>query len=163
MIKNSGTNYDATFGDPLLSDITDVSALAADLNIFAGINAAGLTNTEVLYLKGVTSNIQDQLTQKQDRALALNAIWVGNVSGIPVQLGSGTNGYVLTSVSGAPQWQPAVTGFTNPMTTEGDFIIGDVGGAPIRIGIGTAGQVLESNGTTASEAWFRASPISWSG
>lgn len=150
LIKTSGTNYDAAFGDPVLSDITDVTALADDLNLLTGADAAGLTSTELLYLNGVTSNIQSQLSSKQDRSLAYNAIWVGNISSEPAQLAAGTNGYVLTSVSGVPQWQPSVSGFANPMTTEGDFIIGDTGGAAIRIGIGTVGQILTSDGTTAS-------------
>lgn len=148
--KIDATNYNVEWGTLTLSDVTDVTATVADVNLLDGLNAAGVTNTELLYINGVTSNIQSQLTGKQDRALAYNALWVGNVSGIPIQLGAGTNGYVLTSVSGVPQWQPSVAGFASPMTTEGDLILGDTGGAAIRLGIGTPGQVLTSDGTTAS-------------
>ncbi len=48
-------------------------------------------------------------------------------------------------------WKSDITaGFTNPMTTAGDFIVGGSGGAASRLGIGAAGTWLSSNGTTAS-------------
>lgn len=103
LIKQSGTNFDADWDDAVLSDISDVTASAAEVNILDG---ATLTTTELNYVDGVTSNIQTQLDAKQSSSLAFNAIWVGNGSGIATQLSPGTSGYVLTSVGGAPQWAP---------------------------------------------------------
>jgi hypothetical protein len=140
--KNSGTNYDASWLDLLVGDLSDTAVTAADLDIIAGIDANGLTSADLLNLTGTTSNLQNQITQKQDRSLAQNAIWVGNSSNVPAALSAGTNGYVLTISSGVPTWEPSVSGFSNPMTTAGDIIIGDTGGAAIRLGAGTDGQVL---------------------
>lgn len=148
--KINNTDYNAEWHTLVVADLTDLSALAADINLLTGAAAFGVTSTHIQNIAGSTSNLQAQITQKQDRSLPHNAIWVGNASNVPAALSAGTNGYVLTISSGAPTWQPSVAGFSNPMTTEGDLIIGDTGGAAIRLGIGTNGQVLTSNGTTAS-------------
>lgn len=150
IIKNSGTNFDVSWADFEWANISDVSTTLADVELLSGLDAAGLTNAELQNLIGTTSNIQSQLTNKQDRSLTHNSIWVGNVSNVPTALSAGTNGYVLTISSGSPTWQPSVAGFSNPMTTTGDLILGDTGGAAIRLGIGSADHVLRSNGTTAS-------------
>lgn len=104
LMKDSGTDYDASWTSLLTTHITDITATAAELNILDG---ATLTVTELNYVDGVTSNIQTQLDAKQSSSLAQNAIWVGNASNIATQLSPGTNGYVLTMSGGAPQWQPA--------------------------------------------------------
>jgi len=70
--------------------------------------------------------------------------------------GTQSNGYVLTSdANGNASWQASSSGFTNPMTTEGDLILATTGGTATRLGIGANGYVLTSNGTTAS--WQAAS------
>lgn len=108
--KNSNTNYDAVWDTLTLSKITDVTALAADVNLLAGQQAAGLTGTEIGYLNGVTSSIQTQFNNKLDRSLAYNAIFVGDASNIPVGLPAGINGDVLSIVGGAPVWAPPSPG-----------------------------------------------------
>lgn len=57
-------------------------------------------------------------------------------------LGVGSDGQVLTMVSGALAWANSASGFSNPMTTIGDLIVGSTAGAAIRLANGTAGQVL---------------------
>ena len=47
-----------------LNILDGVTAVAADLNIVAGADAAGLTAAELLFVNGVTSNIQTQLNGK---------------------------------------------------------------------------------------------------
>ena len=63
----------------------------------------------------------------------------------------GTTGQILTTNgSGVASWQNASSGFSNPMTTEGDLILATTGGTATRLGIGANTYVLTSNGTTAS-------------
>lgn len=107
--KNTGTSYDASWLDLVVGDLTDTSVLPADLDVITGLAAALVTPTIMSYLGGatpLTSSVQAQLNAKQSSSLAQNAIWVGDGSNIAAQLAGGTSGYVLTSVSGVPQWQP---------------------------------------------------------
>jgi len=104
LLKNSGTDYDAGWQTLTLSYVSDVFASADDLNLLDGLNGT-ITPTELSYLAGVTSPLQTQLDAKQSRSLALNAIWVGDAGNIASQLPGGSDGQVLTSVSGVPQWQ----------------------------------------------------------
>ena len=71
----AGNNIDITVNDPgntitvavetlALTDITDVTASAAELNVLDGVPAT-LTATELGYVDGVTSAIQTQLDAKQ--------------------------------------------------------------------------------------------------
>ncbi len=73
-----------------------------------------------------------------------------DTGGAPERLPVGTNGQILTVVSGEPSWATAA-GLTNPMTTAGDIITGGASGVPQRLGIGTAGQVLKV--VAGSPAW----------
>jgi hypothetical protein len=59
---------------------------------------------------------------------------------------SGSDGQVLTKVSGHPRWAAATGGMTNPMTTTGDMIYSSPGSTPVRLPIGSAGQVLGVSG-----------------
>ena len=68
--KNTGADYDASWLNLVLTDIIDVSALVADLNLLAGADAAGITSTEIGYINGVTSSIQTQLNNKLSSSLA---------------------------------------------------------------------------------------------
>lgn len=52
----------------VLSGASAASVLAADLQALAGIAAGGITPTEIIYLNGVTSNIQAQLTNALSRS-----------------------------------------------------------------------------------------------
>lgn len=109
LAKIDGTDWNAGWTDLVLDDITDVSALVADLNLLAGADAAGLTPTHLSYLIGTTSSIQTQLGNKLGNSLAQNAIFVGNSSNQPAALAAGSDGQVLTVVSGVPQWQTLST------------------------------------------------------
>lgn len=104
LTKIDGTDFNAQWSDLTLSKVTDVSALAADVNLLGGLAAAGVTTTEIGYVNGVTGPIQTQIDNKLDRGLALNAIYVGDAANIASQLPTGPDNYVLTSVDGVPQW-----------------------------------------------------------
>lgn len=99
--KDSNTDYDVAWDTLTLDKVTDVTATAAEVNILSG---ATLTTTELNYVDGVTSNIQTQLDNKQNKSLAYNAIWVGDAANLASQLAAGSNDQVLTIVGGVPQW-----------------------------------------------------------
>jgi len=63
LMKDSGTNYDASWTALELSHISDITALAADVNILGGIDALGVTTTDLEYIIGLDSNAQDQIDQ----------------------------------------------------------------------------------------------------
>jgi len=107
--KSSGTNYDAAWDTFTLSDVTDVTASVADVNLLTGLQALGLSTTELFYLDGLVGNIQTQLGTKMSNSLVQHAIFVGNASNIATQLAGGTNGQVLSIVGTTPTWQ-SVTG-----------------------------------------------------
>lgn len=90
--KIDGTNYNAQWSTLTLSKVTDVTATLAQVNVLA----TGFYDA--------TSSIQSQLTSKLDKTLNQNYLFVGNVSNVAVPLASGANGYILTSVGGAPTW-----------------------------------------------------------
>jgi len=123
----SGTaaTYDlTTAGKALLDDANaaaqlvtlGLTASAAELNIMDGVTAtaaelsklagtpAGLTSTEIGYLDGVTSSIQDQLNAGSLGTAtfwdALGDLAVGTGSNTASRLAVGTDGYVLTADSG---------------------------------------------------------------
>lgn len=108
--KNTGTNYDASWLTLVLTDISNVTALVADVNLLVGAAAAGVTAARIQYLSTTTSDIQNQLNGKQSSSLANNSMWVGNGASLATALATGTGGYVLTSVGGVPTWQPNAGG-----------------------------------------------------
>lgn len=110
LAKQSATDFDADWETLVVASITDLTATAAELNVLDGITA---TVTELNYTDGVSSNIQTQLDGKLSTSLPQNAIFVGNSSNVATSLSGGTNGYVLTSVSGVPTWA-AVSAGTPP-------------------------------------------------
>src|SRR5690606_28546179 len=117
--KIDNTDYNAEWHTPVVADLTDLSALAADINLLAGAAAFGVTSTHIQNIAGSTSNLQAQINQKQDRSLPHNSIWVGNASNVPTALSAGTNGYVLTISSGVPTCVPH--GFSDSMMIVGDL------------------------------------------
>lgn len=122
LVKLSGTDFDADWETLTVASIPEITATAAELNILDG---ATLTVTELNYVDGVTSNIQTQLDGKLANSLAQNNIFIGNSSNLPIQLAAGTNGYVLTSVSGVPTWQPISAG--SPPGSDTQVIFNDAG------------------------------------
>lgn len=51
-------------------------------------------------------------------------------------------------------WEvPAGSGFSNPMTTEGDIIYGGASGVATRLAAGTSGDVLQTNGSGSAPSW----------
>lgn len=123
--KIDGTNYNTQWSTLTLSKITDVTATFTEINKLTG---ATWSTVESNYLTGVVGNIQGQLNNKLDSSLAYNSIWVGNIANQPIQLAPGTSGYVLTSVSGVPQWQPSSGGgggggITGPGTSTNNAIV----------------------------------------
>jgi hypothetical protein len=76
------------------------------------IGAGSVSNTEFGYLDGVTSAIQTQLNGKASTALnnltvsglAAGSLLIGASSSAVQNLAPGSNGEVLTMVSGAPAW-----------------------------------------------------------
>jgi hypothetical protein len=152
--KNSGASYDASWLDLVLTDITDVSATFAELNILVGAVTNGVTPTRLSYLGGatpVTSSIQNQLDNRLSKSLAFGAIFVGNISGIATQLSPGSPGEVLTMVGTSPQWQ-VVTG-TGTVTSV-DLSGGTTGlsatGGPVTTSgtITLSGTLIAANGGT---------------
>lgn len=102
--KIDGTNYNAQWSTLNLAKITDVTALAADVNLLQGLAAAGLTNTELGYVNGVTNPIQTQLENKLNNSLPLNSLFVGDAANHAIVLPPGLANQVLTIVAGAPIW-----------------------------------------------------------
>lgn len=71
----------------VLADVSDVTASAAEVNILDG---ATLTTTELNFVTGVTSAIQDQLDDKQPLDATLTALAAFNTNGILVQTAADT-------------------------------------------------------------------------
>lgn len=122
LAKTSGVDFASDWTTLVLTDISNVTASAAEVNVLQGLTA---TTTQLNFVTGATSNLQIQLDDKLSKSLAQNAMFVGNSSGIAVALSSGTTGYVLTSVSGVPTWQPSSAGTPPGATTQ--VIFNDAG------------------------------------
>jgi len=108
--KVDGTDYNTQWSTLTLSKVTDVLALAADVNLLQGAAAFGVTTANIQTLQGVSSNIQSQLNTKLSTALPQNYMFVGNSLGQVTTLAPGTNTYVLTMVSGVPTWSAPTGG-----------------------------------------------------
>jgi hypothetical protein len=123
--KVSGTDYDVAWHTPTLSDIGDVTASADDVNILMGADAAGLTPTIITYLTDITGPVQAQINNKQSSSLAYNSLWVGNSANLAGQLSAGSNGSVLTIVSGVPTWQtpPSPGTFSGPVSSTDNAVV----------------------------------------
>ena len=84
--------------------------------------------------------------------------WVNAPLGIPAYSAT-NNGQVLTVIGGAPTW---VAGFTNPMTGVGDILVGAATGTPQRLAPGTNGYVLTMVGGTPAWAQSGVGLPTWS-
>jgi len=80
----SGKWEDSTL---VVSDITNLTSTAAELNVLHGIPAT-LTATEIGYVDGVTSSIQDQLDNKQPLDSTLTGLAQLSGTGILVETGT---------------------------------------------------------------------------
>lgn len=92
------------------ADLIASRALISDTS--GKVAVSSVTSTELGYLSNVTSDIQAQIDGKQTSTLSANAMLIGNGSNIASELAAGTNGYILTMVSGTPAWA-ASTAVTN--------------------------------------------------
>lgn len=102
--KIDGTNYNAEWHTQVLADNTDVVTTATELNLLSGLTVgSGVIN----YLSGASSNIQTQIDNRLSRSLAYNSLFVGDAGNLATQFPTGPDGYILTSVNGVPQWEPA--------------------------------------------------------
>lgn len=102
--KNSATIYDSSWLSLVTTDISDITASAAQINVLS----TGFYDA--------TTSVQTQLDNKLDKTLNQNYIFVGDASNHAVGLASGANGYVITSVSGVPTWV-APSGGVSGLTT----------------------------------------------
>jgi hypothetical protein len=159
LMKNSGTNYDASWTTLLLSHISDITASATDVNIMEGADANGLTPTILSYLADatpITSSVQAQLNIKLNNSLSPGALYYGNGSGVASQLSPATDGWVLTLVAGFPQWQiVAGTGTVTSIDVSGGTTGMSFAGGPITTTgtITMSGTLDANNGGTGFSAY----------
>lgn len=156
--KNSGTDFDTSWDTLSISDITDITASPAQINVLA----TGFYDA--------TSSIQTQLGSKLGTGLPVGNIWYGNASGIATPLAIGASGQVLTVAGGLPVWQTitgtgtvtaisgsgGTTGLTltpgvgSPITTSGTLTLGGILNA-VNGGTGintyTTGDILYASAT----------------
>jgi len=173
--KIDNTNYNTEWHTLVAADITDVSSTAAELNLLDGVTT---TTAQFNFLNTLSGDVQAQLAAKVGTSLTQNYMLVGDASNIVTPLAPGTNGYVLTSVSGVPTWvSPGVGGtvtsvaasggttgmsFTgSPITTSGTLTLTGTlaianGGTGLTA-LGTANQLIRVNaGATALEYFTHA-------
>jgi hypothetical protein len=128
----------------------------------AGTHAAGQEVEQIITGSGISQMISDSVgaISDDDSAYAplAGATFTGDVEFegqiIDATEAAGTDGQVLTKVSGNPQWATPSSGFANPMTTKGDIIYEDGTPAPARLALSaTDGDVLTVNHTTGLPEW----------
>jgi hypothetical protein len=150
--KIDATNYNTEWHTLVAADLTDVSSSAAELNLLDGVTAS---TAQINFLNNVTGDIQAQFSAKLSTSLTLNNLWVGDASNIATQLAAGTNGYVLTSVSGVPTWtSPGVGGTVTSVAASGGTTGMSFTGSPITT-TGTltlTGTLAVANGGTGLTA-----------
>ncbi len=73
--KVDGTDYNTTWDTLTTSDITDITATAAEINILSGVS--GVNAAEISTLANVTSDIQTQLNNKLGTALTTDNLFKG--------------------------------------------------------------------------------------
>lgn len=141
LLKNSGTNYDASWDDLEISDISDIDASAAEINVLDGILAS---TTELNYSQGVTSSIQTQFNNKLGTGLTHNYVFVGNAFNLAAAVAPGTEGYIFKIVGGTPTWSTPPTGTIGGSTGSVDNVLlraDGTGGSTLQ----TAPAVIDDN------------------
>jgi len=173
LMKDSGTDYDASWTSLTLSDVSDVNASVDDVNLLTGAYTAGVTSAEITFLAGTTSAIQPQINLKLDKALTENYLFIGNSSNVAIPFAPGPDTYQLTSVGGVPTWTAPSSGGTvtsvqvaggttgltfsgGPITTTGTITMGGA----LNLATSATGILPEANGGTGSSTfpgWLLAS------
>lgn len=154
--KNSGTNYDADWLDIVVSDVSDLTGNADDYNVLSGSNALGLSTDDIFNIIGLTSPVQAQIDGKLNDDLNAGAIFYGNPSGVASMLSPGSNGQVLTLVSGYPVWQTLTgTGTVTSVQVSGGATGLSFSGGPVTTSgtITMAGTLDANNGGTGFSAY----------
>lgn len=84
LIKNSNTSYDVVWDTLTLSQVTDVTSSAAELNILAGVNTGSVGASQLNTLIGINTGltIQQQIDALGTPALPTGQFWVGNGSNV---------------------------------------------------------------------------------
>lgn len=120
--KIDGTNYNTEWHTLVLADVTDVSVNSTELNLLSGLT---VSSTFINLLDGATDNIQDQLDNTLTNNLAYHAIYVGGAGNTALQVSPGTEGSILTIVSGHPTWQtpPAPGNVSGPLSSTDNALV----------------------------------------
>lgn len=142
-------------GTDIVLDPTDkvminyfTGGFALQSTVTGELQESSITNTELNYLSGTSSNIQDQLDLKEELLP-----WMDDGDLVYYDLGSatalsiGTNGQILTVSGGLPSWQNAPVSTT--LTAKGDIQTHN-GTANATLTVGTNGQILKANSATAT-------------
>lgn len=150
--KSSGTDYDAAWDTFTISDVTDITATAAEINALAG---AGVSAAEMAFLANVTGDIQAQLDAKLSQSLTTGYIWTG-VAGIATQLAPGSVGQVLTISGGVPVWStPGVGGTVTSVAGSGGTTGMSFTGSPVTTSgtLTLTGTLVAANGGTGQSSY----------
>ncbi len=142
--KIDATDYNTEWHTLSISDLTDITATAAQINV--------LTNG----FYDATSSIQTQLINKLSNTLANQALFIGNVSNQATALPIGTNGQVLSVVAGIAQWQAlSGVGTVTSVSLSGGSTGLSQTGSPITSSgtITLTGTVNETHGGTNQTSW----------
>jgi hypothetical protein len=135
----------STAGDGTDANINDGSVAAmGSIAVGGGAISQTVRSNGTDWIVASGSSITNPMTTAED-------IIVGGVSGSPVRLAKGTEGYVVKIVGGIVAWAAETVGMTNPMTTSGDVVVGGASGAPTRLAKGTDGQTMTM--VAGSVAW----------
>jgi len=127
--KINNTNYNVEWHTLVAADLTDLTSSASELNKLTGVTT---TATQFNFLNTLSGDVQSQLAAKLSTSLTQNYMLVGDASNIAVGLAPGTNGYVLTSVSGVPTWvSPGVGGTVTSVAASGGTTGMSFTGSPI--------------------------------
>jgi len=127
--KINNTNYNVEWHTLVAADLTDITSSASELNKLTGVTT---TATQFNFLNTLAGDVQSQLAAKLSTSLTQNYMFVGDASNIAVGLAPGTNGYVLTSVSGVPTWvSPGVGGTVTSVAASGGTTGMSFTGSPI--------------------------------
>lgn len=105
-IAASNTNRLVQTSGSTLAEAAAITAARALISDSNGIPThSSVTSTELGYVAGVTSAIQTQLNLKMTDPMTTNGDIITRAAGVPARVGIGTEGYVLTVISGQPSWQ----------------------------------------------------------